>query len=173
MCIDYVDVQQNGDYHVGSDILAIIPRLNFTCNGRITNIRASLNFNLDGIEIYPIFQVWRPASVGSNIYAKISEVPLLSEDQVETFDNVINVANINLTSNNTMEVQSGDVVGYYHPPNPRFRVRTILTDGYMQYEFFNESPELVDLNNNTASNNERQPLIQFKIGKCIGQFTVV
>ena len=131
-----------------------------------------MNFNNDGQSIYPIFQVWRPASVGSNIYTKTGEVPLLSDDQVETFSNVINVANINLTSNITMEVQSGDVVGYYHPPNPRFRVRTILTDGYMQYEFSGPA-ESVDLSNNTVSNNERQPLIQFNIGKCLGQFTVV
>ena len=169
-CTDYVDIQQNGDNHVGSDILVIIPRLNFTCNCRITNIRASLNFNPDGIEIYPIFQVWRPASVGSNIYAKTGEVPLLSDDQVEIFNNVILVGNINLTSNNTIEVQSGDVVGYYHPSDPRFRVRTILTDGYMQYQFRGPA-ESVDLNNNTVTNNERQPLIQFNIGKCLGQYT--
>ena len=34
-CTDYVDVEQNGD-EIGFYQIAIIPRLNFTCNGRIT-----------------------------------------------------------------------------------------------------------------------------------------
>ena len=163
-CTDSVDVEQTGDDHIGSDRLAIIPRLNFTCSGRITNIRASLSFNADGIEIYPIFQVWRPASIGSTIYAKTGEALLPSDDQVEIFDGVILVANINLT-NNTIEFQPGDVVGYYHPPDPRFRVRTIQTDGYVLYQFSGEA-ESVNLSNNAGNNDQRQPLIQFIIGKC-------
>ena len=171
-CIDYVNVTQIGRDHIGGDTLAIIPRLNFTCNGRITRIRASLNFNPDGKDIFPIFQVWRPAlSFGSTIYTKAGEAPLPSDDQVETFNFII-LANITLTDNNTIEVQSGDVVGYYHPPDPRFRVRTIPTFGYMQYKF-SGSAELVDLNNNTDNDDERQPLIQFIIGRFMGKFTVV
>ena len=36
-CTDSVNVQQGGDYITNDDRLVIIPRLNFTCNGRITN----------------------------------------------------------------------------------------------------------------------------------------
>ena len=43
-CTDSVDVQQDGDNVMGRDRLAIIPRLNFTCNGRITSIRARVRF---------------------------------------------------------------------------------------------------------------------------------
>ena len=134
-----------------------------------------MNFNADGKEVYPIFQVWRPASsLGSTIYTKAGEAPLLSDFQVDTFEssNVILVANITLTGNDTMEVQSGDVLGYYHPSDPRFRVRTIPTDGYIQYQF-SGSAESVDLNNNTDNDDERQPLIQFIIGRFMGKFTVV
>ena len=113
---------------------------------------------------YPSFQVWRPASVGSTIYNKIGDVQLQSDDQVTGSDDY-QTANITLTGNNTIEVQSGDVVGYYHPPDARYRVRTIQTDGYMLYQF-SGSYDSVDLNNNINNNDRRQPLIQFTIGKC-------
>ena len=107
-CTDSVDVEQLGIDHIGSDRLAIIPRLNFTCNGRITNIRATLNFNPDGKDAYPIFQAWQPVLAGSTIHVKTGEASLLSGDQVETpkSNSQIPIANINLTGNNTIEVQS-------------------------------------------------------------------
>ena len=66
------------------------------------------------------------------------------------------LANIILTDNNTIEVQSGDVVtvGYYHPSNARYRVRNIPTDGYIVYHF-NGPHESVDFNNATESINEQ------------------
>ena len=74
---------------------------------------------------YPFFQVWRAASVGSTIYNKIGEVQLQSDDHLSEINDVTQIATINITGNNTIEVQSGDVVGYYHPPDARYRVRTI------------------------------------------------
>ena len=112
---------------------------------------------------YPFFQVWRAASVGSTIYNKIGEVQLQSDDQLSEINDVTQIATINITGNNTIEVQSGDVVGYYHPPDARYRVRTIQTDGYILYEYAG-SHESVDLNN-IDSKNERQPLIQFTVGE--------
>ena len=82
------------------------------------------------------------------------------------------VANITLTGNNIIEVQLGDVVGYYHPSQSRYRVRTIPTDGYVLYEF-DGSHQSVDLTNlqGNAIRNKRQPLIQFTVGKFIYGFT--
>ena len=163
VCTDSVDVQQNGDNVIGRDRLAIIPRLNFTCNGRITSIRARVRFD-NSTNDYLSFQVWRPSSVGSTTYNKIGEVQLQSDDQL-TGSGHFQTANITLTGNNTIEVQSGDVVGYYHPPDARYQVRTMQTDGYILYRFIG-SPESVDLNNSFKSNNNyRQPLIQFTIGE--------
>ena len=161
-CTDSVVVQQRGNNVIGYNRLAIIPRLNFTCNGRITSIRARVN--RDGSrDDHLFFQVWRRESTGSTMYNKIDEVQLPSDDQV-TRVNFFLVANINLT-NNAVEFQSGDIVGYYHPPDARYRVRTIQTDGYTLYQFSGSS-ESVDLNNNNANNNNRQPLIQFTVGRC-------
>ena len=164
ICTDSVDVQQNGTHVIGRDRLSIIPRLNFTCNGRITGVRARVRFR-DNRNDYLFFQVWRPSSVSSTIYNKIGEVQLQSDDQVTGSGN-FQTANITLTGNSTIEVQSGDVVGYYHPPDPRYQVRTIETDGYILYRF-NGSRSSVDLNNSFKSDNYRQPLIQFTIGKSV------
>ena len=117
---------------------------------------------------FPSFQVWRPASVGSTMYDKICEVQLQSNDQV-TFgmSNEFGEANITLTGNNTIEVQSGDVVGYYHPSDARYQVRTIQTDGYQLYRFNVSSvPTSINLSDANSNDNNLQPLIQFTIGKC-------
>ena len=169
-CTDSFDVHQNGDDQIGHDKLAIIPRLNFTCNGRITNIRAKVLFN-NNTSNYPIFQVWRAALVDSTIYNKIGEVQLQSDEQV-TGSGDYQTANIVLTDEDTIEVQSGDVVGYYHPPDARYRVTTIQTDGYILYQF-NGSHESISINFNNTRNNNQQPLIQFTIGKWVFVYYVL
>ena len=162
-CTDGVDVQQDGDNQIGRDRLAIIPRLNFTCNGRITGITARVRL-VNRRSDYPRFQVWRAESINSTIYNKIGEVQLQSDDQV-TGSGRYRTANIIFTGNSTIEVQSGDVVGYYQPLDIRYHVRTIQTDGYILYQF-NGSSKSVNLSRGTYR-NERQPLIQFTIGnKC-------
>ena len=83
-------------------------------------------------------------------------------------------ANIILTGSDKIEVQSGDVVGYYRQSYSRYRLRTIQTDGYIQYEFDGtNAPTSVNLNNADRSINERQPLIEFTIGKCVYSITVI
>ena len=164
-CTDSVDIQQNGQNHIGLGRLAIIPHLNFTCSGRITSITARVSFN-NSRNDYPSFQVWRAESVGSTIYNRIGEVQLKSDDEVTGSGNWRTV-NIVLTGNNTIEFQSGDVVGYYHPPQSRYRVRTVRINGYRLYQFNDlPAPTSVDLSNANRNVNRRQPLIQFTIGKC-------
>ena len=163
-CTDYVDVQQNGQNQINRNRLAIIPRLNFTCNGTITSIRARVRFNDNEDRTdYPCFQVWRQAVNAT--YNKIGQVQLKPDDQVTGSGNN-RIANIILIGDNTIEVQSGDVVGYYHPSQSRYRVRTIQTRGYILYQF-RVSPESVDLSNSMRNDDRLQPLIQFTIGKLI------
>ena len=63
-----------------------------------------------------------------------------------------------------MIIGSGDVVGFYNPPDTRYRVRTIQTDGYRLY-LFSGSHESVGLNNNIGTIDQEQPLIQLSVGK--------
>ena len=161
-CTDYVNIQQSGD-NVIDHGQAIIPRLNFTCNGRITGIRARLwIYSWEWERDYPVFQVWRQIG-GSTMYNKIGKVQLQSNDEVTKGSNDYWEQNIILTGNNIIEVQSGDVVGYYHPFDAHYRVPSIQTDGYTLYQF-NGSHESVDLNNG-YNYMDHQPLLQFTIGK--------
>ena len=167
MCTDPVNIQQDGDSQLGRNRLAIFPRLNFTCDGRITNIRAEVirsNPRRDSLS----FQVWRSSSPGSMTYNRISEVLLQSDNQTTRRRNNLYDANIVLTGNSRIEFQSGDIVGYFHPNDIRHSVRDILTDGYVQYRFNGSPPPTsVDLSMRDAMINSRQPLIQFAIGMYI------
>ena len=169
ICIDTdnVNVQQNGNGNLGAGRVSIILRLNFTCNGTITRIRARVRCNCGGnTNNFPFFQVWRAEPNGSTIYNKIGEVQLQSDAQVTIGSNGFQEANIFLTGNNTIRFQSGDVVGYYDPGNATYQARTVTTAGYILFHNqFSGSPDSIDLNNfNTII--DRQPLIQFTIGKC-------
>ena len=165
-CTDSVDIDRSGSRNMGDDKQAIIPQFNFACSGIITGIRARMRFDDDGVN-YPIIQVWRPVSIGSMIYNKTGEVQLMSSDQ-GTGEDRYRLVTIILTGNNTIEVQPGDVVGYYHPPQSRYRVRTRNIDGYTIYQF-EGSPNLTSVNLRSANSNydRRQPLIQFSIGKWV------
>ena len=164
-CTDSVDVQQDGgNTTTNFNELAIIPYFNFTCNGTITSIRTKL-FSIVGGNDYPFFQVWRAESIGSTVYSKIGEIQLQSDDQLARIDNSHWEANITLTGNNTIEVQPGDVVGYYHPPGSRYLVMDISNSGYSVYVFKeNITRNSVKLSESDKIFNHTQPLVQFIIG---------
>ena len=160
-CTDSVNIQQNGDSQFGHNRLAIIPRLNFTCNGRITSIRARVAFNSERSD-FPYFQVWRPLSAVSTVYDKIGEAQIQSDDQV-TISNFTEVTSV-LTGDDRIEFQSGDVIGYYHPPESRYLVRDIRTMGYILHRYDGSPSNSVNLIERNSTNDFRQPLIQFTIG---------
>ena len=162
-CIDSVDIQQNPDNELGRDKLAIIPRLSFSCNGRIIGIRAKVHNSMRN-ENSLYIQVWRSSFTGSPVYNKIDEIQLkLDEQLIDSNDYAI--VNISLTGNDVLEFQSGDVIGYYHPAESRYRVTDIQTTGYVLYRF-NGSSSLDSLNLSQSERvlNSRQPLLQFIVG---------
>ena len=165
-CTDNVNIQQRGVY-INRDRLAIIPHLRFTCDGKITGIRARVYLLNDTRNDYPFFQVWRSASDNSATYNKVGEVQLQSDGQVTRGRNDLLEANIILTGNNTIEVQSGDVVGYYQPLDARYLVINRIRIGtrYVLYQF-NGSPgsNSVQLSDSNTRLNFWQPLLQFTIG---------
>ena len=79
-----------------------------------------------------------------------------------------NITNINLTDNTIIEFQSGDVVGYYHPPNTRYVVthiknKSYVTNGYKLYRF-NQGSNSAVVNISIANfTNGARPLLQFTI----------
>ena len=169
-CTDNVDIQRSGQSHICCDKQAIVPRSKFACNGRITGIRARVGNDSNRCvgcnqgctsKRYPIIHVWRPVSSDSMIYNKIHEVSI---GQITGSRNT-RLAIITLTANNTLDFQSGDVVGYYHPPCSHYYVRSRSMNGYLLYQF-SGSPNLksVNLSNADSTYDQSQPLIEFAIG---------
>jgi len=163
-CVQNVNVQRIGDDEMTRNRLGIVPNLNFHCNARITRIRVRLQPDESRHE-YPYIQIWRPSSKDSTIYWKIAQVQV-TKSHITRLTYV--EANIPLTGNNRMLVETGDVIGYYHPFDAGYKVRTIQTAGYILHEFHDiDGPieTVVDLDNRRRKLDVRQPLIQFTIGK--------
>ena len=139
----------------------IVPCLRFSCNGRITSIKAKVNKKSDNNNFLS-FQVWRQSSVNSSVYNKTGEAKMSSNDQVTS-----NILNIKLTGDNAIEFQSGDIIGYYHPNGSSYLVTHINnTNGYKLYRFDKllQNTAAVNISEATKVKQRKQPLLQFEIG---------
>ena len=168
-CIDVVDdVQQAFNDVISPDRTVIVPRLNFTCNGRIANIRVGINIatevlmNHDNTGTnFPYIQVWRQPPT-SQLYSLVDSIQIQSNHLNTQLANLEAV--IPLIGNKTIQFLSGDVIGFYNPPDSGYVIRDIRTPGYVFYIF--EQSNASSLNLSTGiTRSERQPSIQFNIGE--------
>ena len=163
-CIECINVQQRSDSRASSNSLVLIPRLRFSCNGRLSSVRAGLDkppnfFN------FLTFQLWRPFLPSTTIYNKVGEIHLESDYQVTQGYNNLE-ATIILTGEKRIEFQPGDIIGYYQPPQSRYRVLDVDTMGYVLYRFDGMfPPNTLSLSEATKTLNNRQPLLHFTFGK--------
>ena len=145
----------------------IVLSARFNCNGRITNVVVSMSNQPFGN--LPLFQVWHPISPNSSVYNKIGEIQLpagefIPVDTRRAYYSAI----LSLNSSSQIEFQSGDVIGYYQPSNPRRLIWSIQTSGYNSYSNTVTSPStLIDINNVDNIEANRQPLIAVMFGKII------
>jgi len=165
-CFDVVTVQQKGRDRFSSPRQVIVPRANFTCSGRITGITASMNRVLNGMSC-PYLEVWHPRTPGIGIFDKVGKVQLIESEVVQVgydFSTAYWLVNLTLKDDDRIEFESGDVLGYYQPPNSRYQLWSIRTTGYIAYANMISAP--VNLSNATsyALSNNRQPLVQFIVG---------
>ena len=73
---------------------------------------------------------------------------------------------MSLNSNNQIEFQSGDVIGYYQPSDPSHLIWSIQTSGYTSYSNSITTPSTsIDTNNIDNAETNRQPLIAVMFGK--------
>ena len=166
-CIDNVDdFQQTGSDVIRDNRLVIIPNLNFTCNGRITNIQIGiiLNGNRSGNSYV---DVWRP-SPGSQMYSLVSytEILPLYISQTPGGGGTFLEANISLNGGSRLQFQSGDVIAFFLSNNAQYRIRYISTAGYMLYVFAATSDSSLNLTDADGVINARQPMIKITLGKC-------
>ncbi|XP_065899134.1 uncharacterized protein [Dysidea avara] len=158
-CFDTVNVQQQGSDRLNTGHRVIVPSSNFNCNGRITGYMVSLNQDDDEEGDYPRIQVWRPEA-GSQVYNRIDQYTL-SQNDINRRNNYY-LANVAFTGSSRIEFQSGDIIGYYQPSDPRYTVWSVQTSGYNSYSLSGRSSTTFSLN--SANNDEgRQPLIQVSL----------
>ena len=166
-CVSNPNVNQRGENAIDDRIQVIVPNANFNCNGRITNVRVSMT----GVfrNTLPYFQIWRPSSLNSTMYNIHYEVQLPSGNFInppgDRFRNAYYSASLSLDSSSQIEFQSGDVIGYYQPSNPRL-LRSIQTRGYISYINTVSSPSTsFDISNVDSVRTDLQPLIEITFGK--------
>ena len=168
-CFTNPNVNQRGEVSVSSGRQVIVSSARFTCNGRITNVAVSMStWRGDG---YPHFQVWHPTLLNSSTYSKIGEVQLPGGDFVAVGQGRnYYYATLLLKKSSQIEFQSGDVIGYYQPPNPRKLIWSIQTSGYTSYSSNVITPlTVIDTNNVDNIEANHQPLIEVKFGEIIQQ----
>ena len=165
-CIDVVDnVQQTPNSQIIANRTVIVPRLNFTCNGRITKIRVRIdsateipNYDNTGTN-FPYIQVWRQSPTSQLNYSLVDKVQIQS-DHLNTHLEAI----IPLTGNNRIQFLSGDVIGFYNPPDSGYVTRDIGTPGYVLYVFVGSNASSFNLSTGIML-DRKQPLIQFTLGE--------
>lgn len=160
-CYDDPDVQQERVSINRMYSQVIVPRANFTCYGRITNITISMDRRNALNESDAYFQVWRPSSNVSSGFNKVAEIPLEKNRIVQHGQNLI--FNMHFNHINRIDVEAGDVIGYYQSSHSSYHVQNILTMGYSAY-----ASDVPNSPNSLTTNNmilylRHQPLVQIDL----------
>ena len=149
---------------MGSSEQMIVPQAYFFCNGRINGLVVSLDLDDNNDIEYPHIQVWR--NVSSDLYVLIGHYQLQESDISRKQDYYL--ATVILNGTDKIEFQSNDVIGYYHPSQPRYRVwNAENAKGYSIYSVNTDSSlSMLNIRHNSLSvAQDEQPLIQALYGK--------
>ena len=163
-CVDVVDIQQQGTNASSTSGLVIVPKYNFSCNGRITGYLIRLDVNVVDLEEYPAIQIWHPISKNSTIYNKVGATCTLTADDIITHiteNGSYHLGNVSCTGDNKTEFQSGDVIGYYQSNSSLLNIET---EGYTSYIIKNSSLTSINISRVDHMFKSR-PLIQVMYGK--------
>ena len=158
-CVDVVNVQQRGNNQLNASSQVLVPRSTFYCIGRLTGYLISLDQDSNGDD-YPHIEIWRPVSAPNPTYIKLSEY-VLTENDITEMNNYY-FANVSYAINEATQFRPGDIIGYYHPPSPRYTVWSINTAGYISYIISTQTYIYASDVLNTV--NGRQPLIRVLYG---------
>ena len=164
-CVDTVNVQQQGSNRLSSNLYVIVPRSNFSCNGRIVGYQASLYQNDDEFDEcnFPYILLWRPTNAEQTTYNIEDSYTLRSRD-IDRMGSYY-FADVSFTGGDRIEFQSGDVIGYRHRSSPCYTVYNINTGGYTSYSVRSISNDVINIGDSSvAETDNRQPLIQVIFG---------
>ena len=136
---------------------AIIPEINFTCNGTIRTLIIGGQWR-NGQNNYIDLQIWR--SSGSGLYNRVQS-------------NVITVATSNPTTGlglydlpTNLSFQAGDILGFYQPSNSRFRLQLAVRLDPLQTVYWRNSNPYTEFATTTSSSSRMQNvLVSVETGK--------
>ena len=175
--MDTVNVQQRGTDRLGNNLYVIVPRSNFSCNGRITGYMASLNQDEVLLCEDPgvVIIIWQPMNTERTLYRIRGSYELRSGDINAMGDYYF--ADVSFTGSDRIEFQSGDVIGYRHIFDsgllnllgnrpPCYTVWNIRTAGYTSYSVSaTVGNNIINTGDGSAvATTDRQPLIQVIFG---------
>ena len=108
--------------------------------------------------------MWRLLFEHRSGYIRISDYVLTEKDIIKMGNYYF--ANVSFTINETTQLHSGDFIGYYQPPNPRYTVWSINTTSYVSYNITTEEHRDSIITKGFLNYvNNSQPLIQVLYGK--------
>ena len=169
--MDTVDVRQRGDEELSnedSSLNVIVPRSNFSCNGRITGYMVSLKQEVELIQdngeikcSFPSILVWHPLNTDQTVYHIINTYTLSTSNRMGNYY----FADISFTGNDRFEVQSGDVIGYQYRSSPCYTVWSNEVDDYTSYSIDDINDDTINITDSSViANRNLQPLIQVAFG---------
>ena len=168
-CVEMINVRQRGSEDSDDGQQAIVPRSNFSCNGRITGYLMSLERrNGNSVQGHPSIQVWR--SVGPTEFNRLdTECTLSSIDMMtDGIRDEYYLGNVSCTRNNRNEFQIGDIIGYHQVDSVQYQLWNTPNTEFRTY-IFNTDTQLNSVNiNNADDTKDKQPLIQVMFGKKFG-----
>ena len=162
--MDTINVNREGNDGTRSSRQAIVPQKQFFCDGRLTGFMVSLYDYENDNRLHPYIQVWKRSRTNTQLYIIVGQYQLNDHDITQK--NGYFLANVTLSGNDRIPFKPGNIIGYYHPPSPRYRVSSVDVNGYTTYTISTRSPlssfnidEDVD-----GVDNEKQPLIETSYG---------
>ena len=161
-CIEMVNVGQRGRDDSNDRQQAIVPRSNFSCNGRITGYLMSLTQRNGNVQGHPIIQVWRSVSstefIRLDTECTLSSITMMTDDMGDEYY----LGNVSCTNRNDFQI--GDVIGYHQGNSVQYRMWNIPNAEFTTYSFDTDT-QLDSVNINNADDIEvKQPLIQVMFG---------
>ena len=165
-CVDTVNVRQSGDDDTRDARQVIVPRSNFSCNGRITGYLISLDRrNANNLRGHPSVQVWHRTSLNSLEYTRVETECALTDSDITNMGDY-HLGNVSCAGSSRIEFQSGDVIGYHQADSVRYRLWSIRTMDYIAYSYDTNTPlSTVNIGNADNTVDNTQPLILVMFGK--------
>ena len=164
--MDTVDVQQRGnDQLMNENLNVIVPKSNFSCNGRIIGYTVSLDQEVDedGCN-FPSILVWHPLNAEQTTYSIVNTYTLSMNDDINRERNYY-FADISFTGNNRIEVSPGDVIGYQHRSKACYTVWSIEAADNTSYSANDINDNTINISDSSmTSDSDLQPLIQVDFG---------